>query len=57
MRKLFLAGAVLGLVVGINAVVDGRRTCPCLGTCWCKRPGLRHIRWWIPVGHDLPAET
>ena len=53
MKKLLLGVAAIGLLALINASVEARRTCPCEESCWCKRPGLRHARWLIPVWHDL----
>jgi hypothetical protein len=53
MKRFLLAGAAIGVLALINAGVDTMRTCQCEDTCWCKRPGLRHARWLVPVGHRL----
>ena len=53
MRKLLKVALLLGLVAGVNAIVDANRECQCRDDCWCKQPGLRHFRWFFPVGHKL----
>ncbi len=53
MRKILLGVAAIGVLAFINAGVEAMRTCPCEDECWCRRPGLRHARWLVPVGHRL----
>jgi hypothetical protein len=55
MRKLAVLAGVAGAVVLVNALIDSVRTCQCLDECWCRQAGLRHFRWWVPVGHSLPV--
>ena len=53
MRKLLFGVAAIGALALINAGVEAMRTCPCEADCWCRGPGLRHVRWLVPLGHRL----
>jgi hypothetical protein len=62
MRRVF--AAVLGsylLAAVVSSVAEAAgigRPCGCRPDCWCKRPGLRVLRWVAPVAHRSldPAE-
>ena len=51
MKRFSLAVLVLLGLAAVNAAVDARKTCYCFGDCWCHKPGLRHFRWLVPLGH------
>ena len=53
-RLLLLVGLVIGLAA-INARIDATRECSCEPECWCQKPGLRHFRWMLPIGHKDAA--
>ena len=53
MRRMLTAGVVVAGLVALNARIDATHECSCKRACWCKRPGLRHFRWLVPIGHDL----
>ena len=53
-RWLLVVGAALLALVGVNAVIERRRTCACLADCWCKTPIGRNFRWVVPLRHHLP---
>jgi hypothetical protein len=56
---------VLGLVVlyGAAAVIGHAReragaiACGCTEDCWCKRPGLKALRWVFPYRHKPRMPT
>ena len=50
-RTLVLFGALLAALAAVNAVIDSKRQCGCEPECWCHKPGLRHFRWVVPIGH------
>jgi len=57
MKKLWALGLLLGGLAALNAKIDASRECGCPPECWCKQPGLRHVRWLIPISHRaVPPE-
>lgn len=55
MKKLVAVVGILLGVAALNAKIDSSRDCQCNADCWCKKPGLRHFRWLVPVGHKMPS--
>lgn len=55
MKKLFWLLLMLFGLAALNAKIESSRTCECNADCWCKQPGLRHFRWLVPVGHNMPG--
>lgn len=46
-------GYLVLAMVGLARERSGAITCPCQPDCWCKRPGMRLLRWVFPFGHRL----
>ena len=56
-RWPLVAGGSVFALVGVNALIEQRRTCACLADCWCKTTLGRNFRWVVPIRHHLPENN